>query len=65
MPPSKMKLFVGMEEKLLRTLPTDVQGIFENIIGRGICRSLLNIHINVNVFKFYDIIYYSSIYGRR
>ncbi|XP_052698442.1 sacsin-like [Crassostrea angulata] len=35
MSPSKMKLFVGMEDKLLQTLPTDVQSIFEKMIGRG------------------------------
>lgn len=35
MSPSKMKLFVGMEDKLLQTLPTDVQSIFEEMIGRG------------------------------
>uniref|UniRef100_A0A8W8HXQ4 Sacsin n=1 Tax=Magallana gigas TaxID=29159 RepID=A0A8W8HXQ4_MAGGI len=36
MPPSKIKLFVGMEDKLLQTLPTDVQAKFEDIIGKGL-----------------------------
>lgn len=45
MPPSKIKLFVGMEDKLMQTLPTDVQAKFEDMIGKGICSYLLNIHL--------------------
>lgn len=45
MPPSKIKLFVGMEDKLMQTLPTDVQAKFEDMIGKGICSYLLNINL--------------------
>lgn len=44
-PPSKMELLVGMEDRMLSTLPTDIEDMFESIIEKGNCDYLFYIDL--------------------
>lgn len=44
-PPSKMELLIGMEDRMVSTLPTDVEDMFDSIIEKGNCDYLFVIDL--------------------